>query len=44
MSIAWSYATGTSLAEVQGDAAAALDVLQPPAVTISSPTAGTEPA
>ena len=46
VSIGWSYATGTSLAEVQGYAAAAQDVLQPPAVTISSPTAGAslEPA
>jgi hypothetical protein len=41
VTIAWSYATGTSLAEVQGDATAALDAVQPLAVTISSPTAGT---
>ncbi len=40
VSIAWSYAVGTSLAEVQGDASAALDVLQPPGVSISSPAAG----
>ena len=38
-SIMWSYATGTSLAEVQGYAAAAQAALRP-AVTISSPTDG----
>jgi hypothetical protein len=38
-SITWSYATGTSLAEVQGYAAAAQTALQA-AVTISSPAGG----
>jgi hypothetical protein len=36
-SITWSYATGTSLAEVQGYAAAAQATMQAPAVAISSP-------
>jgi hypothetical protein len=43
-SITWSYATGTSLAEVQGYAAAAqaqmLDVSQAPTIAISSPASG----
>jgi hypothetical protein len=39
MSIIWSYATGTSLAEVQGYAADALAALRP-AVTITSPANG----
>jgi hypothetical protein len=39
-SITWSYATGTSLAEVRGDEAAARDAMQPPSVAISSPVAG----
>lgn len=38
--ITWSYATGSSLPEVQSDAAAAQDAAQPPAVAISSPTSG----
>lgn len=40
ISIAVSYATGTSLTEVQGYVAPAEDVMQAPAVTISSPSAG----
>ena len=39
-SITWTYATGTSLAEVQGYAAAAQDAAQAPSVTISSPANG----
>jgi hypothetical protein len=44
-SITWSYATGTSLAEVQSYAAAArtatdADAAQAPAITISSPASG----
>ncbi len=44
VAITWSYATGTSLAEVQGDAAAALvqmrDQAQPPTISISAPASG----
>jgi Glucodextranase, domain B len=36
-SITWSYATGTSLAEVQADA----DQVQPPAIAIAGPPTGT---
>ena len=39
-SITWSYATGTSLAEVQGYAAAAQAAMQAPVVAISSPAGG----
>jgi glucodextranase-like protein len=38
--ITWSYATGSSLPEVQSDAAASQDATQPPAVAISSPASG----
>ncbi len=37
VSIAWSYASGTTLAEVQADAAAAQDGFAPPAISISAP-------
>jgi hypothetical protein len=39
-SITWSYATGTSLAEVQGYAATAQAVMQAPAVAIITPAGG----
>jgi len=39
-SITWSYATGTSLAEVQVYAAAARAAMQPPTVAIFSPASG----
>ena len=38
--IAWSYATGTSMSEVQGSAQAAEDSAQPPTVAIFSPGPG----
>ena len=40
VTITWSYATGTTVAEVQGDATAARDAMQAPSVAISSPAGG----
>ena len=40
VTITWSYATGATVAEVQGDATAARDAMQAPSVAISSPAGG----
>jgi Glucodextranase, domain B len=40
VSIQWTIATGASLGEVQGEAAAAEDAYAAPAIAIASPTAG----
>ena len=40
VTITWSYAAGTTVAGVQGDAAAARDAMQAPSVAISSPAGG----
>jgi hypothetical protein len=40
VSIQWTTATGASLGEVQGEAAAAADTFAPPAISIASPASG----